>query len=214
MKIIRKTLGEEIYRSLLDELMSGALPGGSRLCEEKICKQLGVSRTPLREALIRLLREGILEKRSSGGCIVRKMSPDSLAELFEARGMLECLALREYFDRIDISGMKLLKKALLDAKRKGSREDTLRADERMHELITEACKNSCLAEEIRGLQLRCRPYRIHRCFKAEDVRAAVAERLRIIDAILAGDSGKAEEGMKEHFQCGIKHYRDKLKKGN
>ena len=61
MKISRKSLGDEVYTRLLESIMSGEFPAGAALREEKVCEQLGVSRTPLREAMIRLTREGLLE---------------------------------------------------------------------------------------------------------------------------------------------------------
>ena len=213
MRIQRKPLSEEVYKRLLGSIMTGKYPAGSRLCEEKLGKSLGVSRTPLREAMIRLAREGALEKRHNYGCVVRKLSIDDVEELMEGRRLLECLALREWFPRIDIDRLKALSRRMGDAAT--SSEDKLRGeilslDEEMHELIVAACANRFLAGQIRHLQLRCRPYRVYRCSASADTGAILAERQRVIDAILAGDVDGAVAGLAAHFDCSLTHYRQSL----
>ena len=213
MRLQRKPLGEEVYKRLLGNIMSGKLPAGSRLCEEKLGKSLGVSRTPLREAMSRLAREGALEKRHNYGCVVRKLSIDDVEELLEGRRLLECLALREWFPRIDSNRLKALSRRVDDAATLSEgklRGEILSLDEEMHELIVSACANRFLAGQIRHLQLLCRPYRVYRCSASDDAGAILVERRRVVDAILAGDVDGAVAGLAVHFDCSLKHYRQSL----
>ncbi len=209
MRIPRKPLGDEIYKRLLNGVMSGRFPAGSRMGEERLCRMLGVSRTPLREAMIRLTREGVLEKRPNCGCVVRGQRADELRELLEGRRLLECLALREWFSKLDLAAFKDMAERLRKAEKSSPaalRDEILRTDEELHELIVSVCANRFVADHIRHLQLLCRPYRVHRCSVSEDVKAILLERRRIIQAILAGDVEGAAAGLSEHFACSIRHY--------
>jgi len=80
--------------ALRDMVLSGALPAGERLYEVAISQQIGISRTPVREALTRLVQEGLLERISSGGFIVRTFSFEDVIDSIELRGVLEGTAAR------------------------------------------------------------------------------------------------------------------------
>ncbi len=210
MRIARRPLADEIYKRLLDEIMDGRLPAGSRLCEERLCERLGVSRTPLREAMIRLVREGALEKRHNYGCVVRKQDIAALEELMQARSLMECLALREWFGSLDAAALKAVEGRLRAAEsgpEESLREGVLAADEEMHGLILKACGNGLIAEQIRSLQALCRPYRVHRLEGSSSVKEMLLERRRVLDAMLAGDVEGAASALAAHFECSLKHYR-------
>lgn len=209
MRIPRKPLAEEAYKRLLNGVMSGRFPPGGRMREERLCRMLGVSRTPLREAMIRLTREGLLERKPNCGCVVRERRIEELKELLEGRRLLECLALREWFPKLDIPALKSMKGRLLKAKKSNAsslRDEILRTDEELHGLIVSACENPFIASHIRQLQALCRPYRVYRCAAASDLKSILSERRSIIDAILAGDVELAVSGLSEHFKCCLQHY--------
>ena len=210
MRISRKSLADEVYKTLLGQVMDGRLPSGSRLCEERLCESLGVSRTPLREAMIRLVREGALEKRHNYGCVVRKRELGDLEELMQARSLLERLALREWFGRLDRGRLKDIDSRLRDSEAAPEgqlREGILRADEAMHALILSACGNRFVADQIKSLQSLCAPYRVHRCSDSSDVKAMLFERRKVLDAMLSGDLEGAVAALAEHFECSLRHYR-------
>lgn len=208
-KIKHHSLSEEVYRQLVKQLINGDFPTGSRMREEKICKDLGVSRTPVRESLIRLVREGLLEQQPRRGCVVRKLPEKEISDLLECRKIIECLILRIYFHNLDRVAIEKLKKRLAAAEKKDMeklREELLAVDEELHELIIFACENQFLTEYIRKLKLQCRPYRVMRCAEASDIPSILAERRRIIQAILDNDAYEAELGMSEHFDYSRRFY--------
>lgn len=207
------SLSEEVYSRLMRKILDGNFTEGSRLREEILCRELGVSRTPVREALIRLAREGVLEQIPRRGCVLRKLPPEEIEELLKYRCLLECLVLREYFDLIDLEKCRELAAKLDKAAKKGGeglRSALLSADEELHELITLSCRNSFLAGELKRVQLLCRPYRVLRCAEAENTSSILKERQYIIKAVLSGDAGKAETALSTHFEKSRRYYlRDK-----
>src|SRR5687768_12948982 len=91
--ISRTPLRDEVYRQLLDRLHRGDLPPGTRVRDTQVAGQLGVSRTPVREALLRLAREGVLEADMGRGFTVRPFDEAEMRETGAILASLECLAL-------------------------------------------------------------------------------------------------------------------------
>lgn len=207
--IQHRSLAEEVYQRLLRQILDGKLPVGSRMREEKLCAELGVSRTPLREALIKLVREDILEQQPRRGCVVRQLPAAEIAELLECRRMVECQILREWPERLDRKRLTALRDRLDGVAEQDSREFrsmVLAADEGLHELILAACPNRFMTEHLRRLQLLSRPYRVLRCAEDEDLAAIKAERRQVITAILDGDFESAERGLAAHFESSRRYY--------
>ena len=203
------SLSEEVYSRLMRKILDGNFKEGSRLREEILCRELGVSRTPVREALIRLAREGILEQMPRRGCVLRKLPPEEIEELLTCRRLLECLVLREYFDGIDRKKCRALADKLDKAVKQGGdglRTVLLSADEELHELIVSSCRNRFLSEELKRLQLLCRPYRVLRCAEADNTSSILEERRHIINAIISGNAEKAENALSSHFEKSSCYY--------
>ena len=90
-KIEHLSLAEQVYHRLLDQIINGKLAEGAKLSEELICRNLGVSRTPAREALMMLDRDKLIDRIPRRGCFVRKFDHKEIIELFECRRLLECM---------------------------------------------------------------------------------------------------------------------------
>jgi len=203
-KLERKPLSDSIYKALLKKTLDGSFKPGQKLREEHLCKELGVSRTPLREALLRLSREGMLERQPNRGCAVRTPDARQITELMEFRSELECASLRRWGAKIKRASLERLKDGLLEMKAKGEslprfRERLLEADEELHELVRDCCGNSFMKEQIERLQGLCRPFRVFRCEESQDIAGIVEERLAIVEAILDGDTTLAVKLLARHF---------------
>jgi DNA-binding GntR family transcriptional regulator len=92
--IPRVPLRDEVYRQILDRIHRGELPPGTRVRDADLTAQLGVSRTPIREALLRLVRDGVLDTAMGRGFRVRPIDAAELREVGDILGALEALALR------------------------------------------------------------------------------------------------------------------------
>ena len=201
-RIRHLSLAEQVYHRLLDQIISGKLPEGSKLSEETLCSDLGVSRTPAREALMMLDRDKLIERIPRRGCFVRKFDRNEVADIFECRRLLECLALEHGFDNICEKDLLKLK-SQLEAPQEASRKQSLQVDEELHELIISSCPNKTLQETVRQIVKRSSPLRSWRAFGSTDIKALNHERLEIINSLLRKDKKKSIKLLGDHIHQGI-----------
>ena len=204
-KIEQLSLAEQVYHRLLEQIVNGELQEGSKLSEENICCNLGVSRTPAREALLMLDRDKLVNRIPRRGCFVRKFNHEEINELFECRRMLECLLLEQGFDNIQESELLKLKTNLESS---NDRKKSLDIDEKLHELIIESCQNLHLQEIVRQIIRRIQPLRSWRTHGADNIKNIHNERLEIVNAILAGEQKNAVRLLGKHISQGCKIIED------
>ncbi len=198
MKPKIQSAAEQVYNHLLDEIVKGTRPAGGKLSEEHICAELGVSRTPAREALMLLHRDGLVERFPRRGCFVKSQDPAEIAELFECRAWLECLALEQGFELIPDAALAKLEQALTPVG-KLTRAASLKVDDQLHALILESCPNRHLREMVGQMLLRTHPFRVWRTQVDAPVEAISRERLAIIRAIRRRDRVAAARLLREHI---------------
>ncbi len=99
--MIHKTAQEEAYFYLRESILSGSLPGGTRLDISQIATHLGMSRMPVREALRQIASEGLVVIRPNRGVVVTQLTPEDVLEIFEMRAVLEGLAAHLARPRLD-----------------------------------------------------------------------------------------------------------------
>lgn len=195
---------ERAYRQLRGEILDGDLPPGTGLLEVEQAARIGVSRTPLRAALARLISDGLVTGRSGRGYLVTEVSVDRIGQLYELRQALEEQAVRLAARRRDPAPFLALREQFLTA------PDLLQRDEegihRYYDLIDEfeAAIDSAVANPfLVGALASVRTHltRIRRLARGNPVRlrAAAAEHLLIIDAILAGDASLAAHATHVHL---------------
>ncbi|CAN0599432.1 unnamed protein product, partial [Laminaria digitata] len=90
----RRRLADIVYDQLLEAIQSGAVAGDDRLVQEKLADELQISRTPVREALLRLEQDGILVSSPRGGFLIHSMTAEEVRELYQARAAVEGQAMR------------------------------------------------------------------------------------------------------------------------
>ena len=197
MKLKKTNLSEQAYRLLTERILDGQYPAGTRLTEETLAGEFGISRTPLREALRRLTAEGLIEPLPKRG--LRVVSPDSaeIAELFRCRSMIEPHALIDTLPRIPDEEIQ----TLLDRLETATPEESLAVDEAMHRLVAEHCGNRFLKEVILNLIRRSAPFRAMRTYATPEIPKA--ERVELLRTMLAGDGGRAAELLARHFESMI-----------
>ncbi|QYY35952.1 GntR family transcriptional regulator [Ruficoccus sp. ZRK36] len=199
MKPAYRSLPEHVYQHLLEEIVRGVRPAGSKLTEESICAEMGVSRTPAREALLRLHRDGVVERLPRRGCFIKGFEPAELAELFECRGWIECLALEQAFDHLPDKELAKLEKTLSGSL---TEEGSLKADDELHLLIAKSCPNAELTRITRQLLTRSYPVRFWRTYTQAPLKRVSGERLKIVQAMRQGDKPTALRLLREHIEQG------------
>lgn len=196
-KLKKTNLSEQAYRLLTERILRGEYPAGTRLTEETLAAEFGVSRTPLREALRRLTAEGLIEPLPKRG--LRVTSPDAaeISELFLCRSIIEPRALADTLPRIPKTEIQ----ELLDRLESATPEESLAVDEAMHRLVAEYCGNRFLREIILNLIRRSAPFRTLRTYAAPEIPKA--ERADLLRAMLSGDGERAAELLVRHFSSVI-----------
>lgn len=204
MGLMKRSLAEQAYLELVRKIMEGRLDGGARLTEEGLCREFGISRTPVREALRRLAEEGLIEALPRRGYQVCRPDPEAVEELFACRAMIEPLALKSAISRIPEAKLAGWKRRLEEAVPEERIPVALAADASLHSLITEYCTNRCLGEIAARLIRRTAPFRnLRSCSVAPgDEFDPVRERLDLFELLLKRDYEPAAAKLAEHIRGG------------
>jgi DNA-binding GntR family transcriptional regulator len=198
----RESQPERVYRQIKQLILDNELPPGSFVLQEELGARLGVSRTPIREALVRLEHDGLIEVRPRRGMRVLPVSIDGMREIYEVLTVLEAQAARLAAQRgVDAATLDALESAVEGMDRALETDDLdawAIADGRYHETLTAASGNTRLtamvatvteqAYRVRRLTLRLRPKPSR---SNDDHRALIA-------AIKAGDGQRAFEIHEHH----------------
>ena len=201
--IKRINLSQQAYRELVEKIVSGAYPGGTKLTEEGLCREFGISRTPIREALLKLETEGMIEPLPKRGVRVKSLDADEVRELFGCRRELEPLALRRAIGGIPADELAELAAELekLPADDAAAMNVIVECDGKMHQLFADYCGNRYLQNILRQLLRQSAPYRIYR--NRGDCRTAARERLELIASIKKGDAERAVKQLSAHIDRGV-----------
>lgn len=203
---------DRAYERLRGDILDWRLEPGTVLAEVEQAERLGVSRTPVREALARLLADGLVESQGARGLVVSAASIENVVELFEVRVALEGQAAALAARRRDPEVFEALRDELthagdLLAKRDhAGYYDVVR---RLDEAIDDAARNAYLAGELKGLRIHLA--RIRRLSSDDPARLnqAAAEHLAIVDAIIAGDAELARSATAVHLHRSLESIRTK-----
>lgn len=197
---------ERVYADLKRELLQGAFPLGERLAEERLGARMGVSRTPVREALSRLHAEGLVRRSTRGGYTPAVPDLDVIHELYEVRRGIELLALHrpthsgEPHDPMVLSGLVEDWSALADDPQAAAAgAEFVLLDEDFHVQLSQASGNRPAAELLGLINSRIRVVRMHDFLTPERVEVTIAEHLGIAHAVGDGDLDRAGALLEAHL---------------
>lgn len=187
---------------LEQDIVTGALRPGERLDEQSLAARFGVSRTPIREALMQLATAGLIDLQPRRGAFVASLSLRDVIERFEVMATLEgacgALAARRITEPERLA-LLAAHQACAQQAPGGDTDSYYYLNERFHHVIYEACHNNYLAEQARQLHDRLKPFRRLQLRARSRVATSLTEHQGIVDAILAGDSDRAEQLLREHI---------------
>jgi len=185
---------EHAYDRLKTALLVGDYPLNRRLAEERLAAQLGVSRTPVREALLRLAAEGLVERSPEGGWYPTAPDVAAVHDLYEVRLVLELQGLRR---PVQVGRSTAHDPAALEPLRDEWRALSAAApepdpgfvtlDEDFHVRLAASSGNPTLADLLRLVNERIRIVRMHDFLTEERVRRTIVQHIEIVEAVLAGD---------------------------
>lgn len=210
----RSARADQAYTDLKQQLLLGGFALNVRLGEERLATLLGVSRTPVREALHRLHAEGIVRRLPDGG--YEPVAPDvgRMRHLYEVRAGLEMQALQRpgrraaahgqlSHDRAALLMLRAEWQDLADDENLEASPAFVLLDEAFHVTLAEAAGNPVIAELLRQVNDRIRIVRMQDFLTLERVRSTIDEHLGLVDAVLAGDLAEAERRFTEHLDRSI-----------
>lgn len=195
---------ERAYKELRRMVLAGEFSFGQRLGEEAIAETLGVSRTPVREALMRLYGDHLLHRYTDGGFYVAEPDLLDLRDLYELRLALELHGiLRARTENVEHDRQMLadLRETWLDIREHPPEPDGsfIELDEQFHLTLCNASGNVALAQTLEGVNVRIRPVRMHDFLSADRIEVSITEHLDITDAVMAREYERAAALMRQHI---------------
>lgn len=207
-------LATQVAEQVREAITIGDLKLGEAISEERIAAMLGVSRTPVREALTALQMQGLVVIQPQRGSFVFQPSVKDIAELCEYRCIIEVQAMRLSYERNRAEALDALKRAEADqehAEKVGKSVDAARADAAFHNAFIAGCGNSLLEQAYLLVSGRIGAVRF---FARSSRRSRVksnSDHRDIIRAFGRGDLGKAEQVLTDHIMRMRPHFSDALK---
>ena len=202
-----------IGEALEQAILLGEYASGSRLDETRLAARFGVSRTPVREALQRLIATGLVEHRRNRGAFVRLPDALEMLEMFEVMAELEGLCGRLAARRVDAAdgrALGALAAACERAREGGDTDHYYRENERLHLALYRLSGNRFLAGQARALHDRLHPYRRLQLRVPERMRQSMNEHREIVAAIVAGDGERAARLLRAHVSVQGERFNDLL----
>jgi DNA-binding GntR family transcriptional regulator len=208
------TLVDRVYRVLRERILQGAYEPGQKLNLAQLARDLQVSNTPVREAMARLERVGLVEVIPYCGPKVKRLSPAQVADLYDVRIALEELAVRLVAQSQDhgvLQGMAAVLEAHARACREDDAEAAIDADRAFHDALVQASGNSVLLEMLPTLSDRARllielnvPSRSERMDREAALRGLHGHQ-RILESLRAGDQEGAAQALRRELTGGREH---------
>lgn len=198
----RRPLHEEVIEQLRDMIVQGGLAPETKLNERVLAAQLGISRTPLREAIKYLASEGLVELLPNRGAVVASLKAEKVKEIFTVLGALEALAgelaCRNATDA-DIAEIRALHYQMVAHHARGELAQYFRYNQQIHIRLVECAANATLAQVYRGLNAHVRRARYMANLSHERWDSAVREHEEILDALSARDSTRLQALLRDHL---------------
>ncbi|QUL98195.1 MAG: GntR family transcriptional regulator [Candidatus Fermentithermobacillus carboniphilus] len=197
----QQSLRDKVYAKIKQAITEGVFPPGTRLVENELAERLKVSRTPVREALLRLSREGLVTVLPRRGVLVESLSLKDVEEVFLLREVLEGLAGALAAQRITENEIKKLEdvvKASLEAAERNDQEEAIRLNGVFHSIILEAAKSPRLTELLNVVLGQISTYRRISMSQPGRPRAAAEEHARILNALKDNNPEEAETLLRQH----------------
>ncbi len=212
-------LADRVFVALRDALMSGALPPGERLSENSLADRFQVSRTPVREAMARLLADGLIERRDRGLYPYRPSLAD-LEGLYELRTTVELRGIVRIEERVaqgleqevngkhgaapshdhDVLGPELDRWQAFRRSRPRPDAGFVTEDERFHVQLLASSGNPALVSALELVNVRIRPVRMFDYLTEDRMEATIDEHIHVAERILAGELAAGREALTTHIE--------------
>ena len=202
----RKSLGQDVFEYLKKAIIDQTIEPGARLVESKIADMLGISRTPLREALHKLEREDFIEKNSSGGFKVVTLTKDDIEQTFGIRSVLEAyaakLAAENHTEKDLIPLEKKIKEYKLCLEEKKGSGELQKINTQFHDLLYALSKSPKLIKMINQLRAQISRFRRIILEQTEFAKKSNEDHIKMLSAIKNHDIETVEQLVRDHILKG------------
>ncbi len=202
-QITRTSLGEQVYLQILQRIQLGALPAGSKIRDAAIAADLGVSRTPVREALLRLSREGLISADAGRGFRLSPLDPAELREIGSILVSLEPLALDQSPEPAHQRVERLADIVRRLEQTRGDIAGCVQLDDEFHRVLLEECPNRRLLGLVETLRRSLRRYLHHYLERGGRVSLSSLQHARITEALRKGDRPAARQLLERKWGRGL-----------
>jgi len=193
------SLAERAYDALSRLVLTRKLPGGSLVVEGRLAEQLEISRTPIREAILRLAAEGLLIKQGSRSYAVRRVQAVEFFQALKVRELIEGEAVELAIGRVPQPLLQAMRDEVVALGREEVQNEAhWEMDDRLHLLFPEALNNGVMVRIIRELRRATRLFEL--TSPSGRVARDAAEHLAILDAVLEGSVRRARAAMVTHLR--------------
>jgi DNA-binding GntR family transcriptional regulator len=213
MKIKAGTRAEKLREAIEEGIATGAFAPGMHLDETELAQRFGVSRTPLREALIQLSSMGIVVLRPRRGALVAEITPQRLLEMFEVMAELEAMCGRLAARRMAAADHAVLMRAHKACEAACRAEDPdayYHENEQFHYAIYAGSHSGFLIEQTTAMHRRLRPYRRLQLRVRNRLANSFSEHSGVVEALIAGDAEAASERLRQHILVQGERFTDLL----
>jgi DNA-binding GntR family transcriptional regulator len=201
--IQRTPLRDEVYRQILDRVQRGEVVPGTRIRDTALSSDLGVSRTPVREALLRLTRDGVLDADMGRGFRVPPLDPQEIGDAGQILGSLESLALEV---SPEPTSDQLGRLTDLDRKLEHTRGDAIACadlEDEWHRVLLERCPNRHLLDIIATVRQISRRYLLAYLRASSRIALSTLPHQKIVEALKRRDRASAARLLIEHWRRGV-----------
>jgi len=197
-KVSKQRLSDQIYGIIKDMISAHRFQPGARVNIEGIAKEVGASRTPVWEAVHRLMQEGLLENIPNRGVFMASLTPKMAFELYTVRETLEGLAARLAVQNITDKAITKMTRCLSEQYEVVNKHDLIgysKLDFEFHSIMYDACGNRILQEMLESIKSKMRPLSMH---IAPILSHLYNDHCRILEAFKVKDNALAEEAFRSH----------------
>lgn len=201
-----KSLADQVYERLEESILNGEYSPGDILTEKQLSVELGVSRTPIREALSRLEYDSLV-KETSQGTEVRGINEDDVKDLYDVKKNLETLAVKKAVENMTEEDIKALKDVVdqqIYFAGKGDTEKVRNLDTEFHDIIYGRCGSVTFEKILSGVHHKLKKYRRNSLKSKKRIRASVIEHEEILKAIEERNAKEAQRLMTKHLENAYK----------
>ena len=204
----RTRLADDVYEQILSAILSGEIVPGERLIQENIASQIDVSRTPVREAFLRLEREGVLETAGRGGFQIRNITEQEIQELYLAREAVEGFAAKLLAGALSQEQVQNIEAAVRSEISLNSthKEEHFHANRNIHRTIVAQTGNGILLDMFDSIWNRGISIRSFSAYRIPDDTDNREQHLELLDQIKLGPMVEAENAMVAHIREGLHNH--------